>query len=67
MGSIISWQKRSVMDGKVSIVEMKILLKILIWILYFPYVNYVVWDSYSFEEEYGLIHYDNNIKAEKST
>ena len=67
MGSIISWQKRSVMDGKVSIVEMEIHLKILIWILYFPYVNYVVWDSYSFEEEYGLIHYDNNIKAEKST
>ena len=67
MDSIISWQKRSVMDGKISTEEIKIHKKNLIWILSSPYVNYIVWDSYSFEQEYGFISYDNNINAEKTT
>jgi len=30
-------------------------------------LNYIVWDSYSFEHEYRLIRYDNNINVEKNT
>jgi len=35
--------------------------------LSFLYVNYIVRDSYSSEQECGLIHYDNNINVEKNT